>query len=577
MKYFYILLSISLSALGQTDTLKKYNVSELLKRAELAENGSWNAHHYYKEILKRNPSDSIKARTYYAIGNYYYLNTNDSNIDSAITATVKGHEYAEKSNNYVYNIICLINLSSFYAMKNENEKALDSFKKARLLQEKNKSDYYQFLRTSADSFEIYHLLGDFSREISENKKTIVEIDMFLKTKPLTEKQIAELNKTKLYLYMKLADNYCYMKKLDSASFYLQRYDKLEKKLIYSFTTWRIRTLYQLLSNNTDKALDCIKDATKEIASSRKNIYLSLYFKAVCFSRKKEYKKSLAFCESALKIKVIMISYENYELELYKLAAENAEKLGLAEKENFYFKKYSQGAQKINYQDRANFIAKLYERDFVTPLQAELIAKEKKSYYLWSGLVLVLALSGSYVGYSIYKLRKDKKLFEAILASLNYKHHEQKSENDISLNEKELEAHTQAQSKTMRINEETERKITKQLERFEKKQHYLSTSVSLSAMASDFGTNVSYLSAVIKKNKNQNFNNYINELRIDYIILKLKSQSEYSNYSIDYLAEESGFASYAVFVRAFTKLKGIAPSKFIGFLKQHNKEEEIENI
>lgn len=583
MKYLYIFLLISLHVIAQspTDTLKKYNVTKLLEIAEIAENNKLSAHHYYKEILKRNPSDFIKAKTYYAIGNYYHLNIEASNIDSAIIATIKGQKYAEKSGNYVYNVMCLINLSGFYAMKNENDKAFENFMKARVLQEKNKDNNYERLRLSGDRFEIYYLLGDFSKEISGNKRTILEIDAFLKTKSLSTNQLFELNKTKLYLYRKLANNYCYLKKLDSVSFYLQRFDELNRQSGNLYNIWPIKTFYYILSNDNDKALNCLENAKEEIAISKIYTYLSLYYKALCFNHKKDYKKSLAFCEDALKVKVTSISYVNYELELYKLATENAQILGLTKKENLYLKKYNEGAQKINYQEKAAFMAKLYDQDVVKPLNEELIAKEKKTYYLWSGLTLVLVLSGGYIAYGIYKSKKEKAHFDALIAKLE----REKEQYQNAFIPKEIEFETveentelfeelpENSTSKVTISEETEKKILKKLENFERRQMFLSPETSLSKIAQDFKTNAFYISHVVKKHKNTNLNSYINKLRIDYITHKLKFNSEYMNYKIEYLAQESGFSSYSTFKRIFTKETGIDPSKFIEYLKKVAKLQE----
>ena len=79
-----------------------------------------------------------------------------------------------------------------------------------------------------------------------------------------------------------------------------------------------------------------------------------------------------------------------------------------------------------------------------------------------------------------------------------------------------------------ISEETEKKILRHLTNFEKKNHFLSHNVSLSSMSKDFSTNASYLSASIKKLRNNSFNGYINDMRINYIILKLNTNPEYFN-------------------------------------------------
>lgn len=95
-------------------------------------------------------------------------------------------------------------------------------------------------------------------------------------------------------------------------------------------------------------------------------------------------------------------------------------------------------------------------------------------------------------------------------------------------------------------------------------------MSIALLASQFDTNTKYLSEVINRHKGKNFNGYINELRINYIIEKLKTDPIYFNYKISYLAEECGFSSHSSFTTVFKSVTGISPTKFMNYL-QHQKE------
>ena len=56
--------------------------------------------------------------------------------------------------------------------------------------------------------------------------------------------------------------------------------------------------------------------------------------------------------------------------------------------------------------------------------------------------------------------------------------------------------------------------------------FLNKDMSLALLASHLETNTKYLSEVINKYKGKNFNVYINELRINYIVSKLKTNPMY---------------------------------------------------
>jgi AraC-like DNA-binding protein len=76
-----------------------------------------------------------------------------------------------------------------------------------------------------------------------------------------------------------------------------------------------------------------------------------------------------------------------------------------------------------------------------------------------------------------------------------------------------------------------------------------------------------LSYTINKIKNKSFKQYITELKIEYLINKLKVDKDYRKYTIKYLAKEIGYTSDSAFTRAFKKQQGIIPSDYIKSLSE----------
>jgi YesN/AraC family two-component response regulator len=122
-------------------------------------------------------------------------------------------------------------------------------------------------------------------------------------------------------------------------------------------------------------------------------------------------------------------------------------------------------------------------------------------------------------------------------------------------------------KTLFIPIETENSILDKLKRFETTTRFTHKDMSLAYLASQFDTNTKYLSEVINKHKGRHFNIYINELRVKYIIEKLKKEPLYLNYKVSYLAKESGFASHSNFATVFRSITGTSPTTFINLLKR----------
>lgn len=121
------------------------------------------------------------------------------------------------------------------------------------------------------------------------------------------------------------------------------------------------------------------------------------------------------------------------------------------------------------------------------------------------------------------------------------------------------------NKKISIPSETEHVILAKLKKFEASTKYTNNDMSLATLAAQLDVNTKYLSEIINKHYHDNFNTYINKLRINYIIEKLKNEPEYLNYKISYLAEECGFSSHSSFATVFKSITGIAPTIFIDLI------------
>jgi len=120
-----------------------------------------------------------------------------------------------------------------------------------------------------------------------------------------------------------------------------------------------------------------------------------------------------------------------------------------------------------------------------------------------------------------------------------------------------------------IPEETKQRLLNSLKAFECSTLFTLGNMSLSYLSAHLNTNSKYLSYVIKKYKQKDFNNYINELRINYIMENLKNNPEWRQYKISVLAEKGGFSSHSKFATIFKAHTGLSPSVFIQYLSDGN--------
>ncbi len=118
-----------------------------------------------------------------------------------------------------------------------------------------------------------------------------------------------------------------------------------------------------------------------------------------------------------------------------------------------------------------------------------------------------------------------------------------------------------------INAETASVLLKQLEKFEKDKKFLDKEIGLASLAAAFNSNTKYMSVIIAHYRDKTFATYINDLRIDYIISRLKDDKRTRNFTNTALAEEAGFGTTQSFVTAFKARTGIPTAYFIEQIKK----------
>lgn len=110
-------------------------------------------------------------------------------------------------------------------------------------------------------------------------------------------------------------------------------------------------------------------------------------------------------------------------------------------------------------------------------------------------------------------------------------------------------------------------ILKQLEKFEAEKKFLQKNISLAKLAVAFKSNTKYLSKIIMHSRGKGFVEYINDLKIDYIISLLHTDGAARKYTNKALAEEAGFTSTQRFANAFLARTEMPTAYFIEQLKK----------
>jgi len=97
--------------------------------------------------------------------------------------------------------------------------------------------------------------------------------------------------------------------------------------------------------------------------------------------------------------------------------------------------------------------------------------------------------------------------------------------------------------------------------FETNKVYLNSELRITDVANRISLTPNYVSKIVNENAGMNFNDFVNQYRINAIIEKFKN-NEHQKKSIFALAQESGFKSKSTFQSVFKKHYGKTPTQFL---------------
>ncbi len=307
--------------------------------------------------------------------------------------------------------------------------------------------------------------------------------------------------------------------------------------------------YDLAYENLIKSRDLGKQLGNKNEDNSNTFYLAKYYYETS-----NFKKSIEELESVLSYLKKKNKVDEVIPEVYKLLGKNYKALGDYELANKYYEKYI-----INFKNSSEdlqYVNALLQQKELSDLEEAKQQQQRKLIYslLISGVVIGLLL---FVLVTLSKKRKiASQKFEELLAKINSLE-KNKQEVLVDVKDKVLE-----EKNTVDIHKETFDEILKGLAQLEKEQYFLKQDCNSYNVAKKIKTNTSYLSKVVNAHYQKNFNTYINDLRINYVILKLKEDTRFRSYSIQSISEEIGYKSSDSFTKYFKRRTGLLPSIYI---------------
>ncbi|MFC5047532.1 helix-turn-helix domain-containing protein [Aquimarina hainanensis] len=325
-----------------------------------------------------------------------------------------------------------------------------------------------------------------------------------------------------------------------------------------------------------KALTFLKQAKELSHEANDIVFLGkiLNFTAECFYESRDYQKSIASLEEALPL--LTKKYRNSDelSKCYKLLGMAHKKSENIEKSNTYYELYILSLSKLN-NKKSTVSQKLREATIagyegqINSLQQQ--KKQQQNRRTYSEIALAIAGAGllTFSFFFIHIKKRNQKKFNALLSRIEQQEAIRVHKNDqIESTSKQIEKSSLTESHD--INESLHKNILKGLEKLEQQEYFLNTDCNLYNVAKKINTNTSYLSKVINTHFDKNFHAYINDLRINYAILRLKNDPKFRLFSIKSIAKEVGYKSSDSFSKYFKIHTGLLPSFYIKKLKSQDK-------
>ncbi len=260
---------------------------------------------------------------------------------------------------------------------------------------------------------------------------------------------------------------------------------------------------------------------------------------------KDIKTSIAYLKKIDSIFQLEKCVFNSVRVAYELLIEHSENTGSVKDQVFYLKQLVRFDSILN-QSQPYLIKQLFE-EYNIPLkksekkgELETMRQNEKNSFITIFILFILLILVFVIGFFQFNRRKfyQNRALPVRISSTN------------------------ALANSAVIPDEIVEEVLVKLHVFEQEKQYLEKSITLNSLAKEIHTNTNYLSKIINTNKGSSFSNYLNTLRINYIVHELNTNNKYRKFTIQALAEIAGFNMSESFAKAFYKITKSKPSDYI---------------
>ncbi|GAA3724388.1 MULTISPECIES: AraC family transcriptional regulator [Flavobacterium] len=514
---------------------------------------------YAETYLQKANAENInirRAKAYYQFAILYYNKDHKKSIrylDSVI-------KYSQNSGDKFFPAAAYCEKADLLRSNFKYKEAMANYKLAEKSALENNIDYYYVVReyiaiAKSEDLEEYQEALEIYKEC---------YNYYMKT----DYRVGKYAKDFQNVVFGIADCFKSLQNTDSTSYYNQlglRESVITKNEHYKYLFILNEGANQVLKKNYNQALDSINKALPKMIqyNDTGNILASYYYMGKSYSGLGKKEKAAA---SFIKVDSIYRTTKEISSEFlggYPYLINYYKNTGDKENQLKYITSYMQidSTLQKNYRELNKLLNKEYDTPRLLSEKENLIAslkRDKENTYWGFGILLIIALCLGTFGIYQFRTRKlYRARFEKIIKEeKNNENTENKTDN------KSITTNEINKPEDIGIVQELVNQILEKLNHFEMNREFLTPNLTVHSLSQIFETNSKYLSKIVNVYKQKSFTQYVNDLRIDYALNKLKEDNKLRKYTIHALAREFGFNNAESFSAAFYKKTGIKPTYFI---------------
>lgn len=534
------------------DTIQKYQFSDIEKALNAAE-----------AYTLKGKKENDKEKEWLGMQSSILINVNFRNYELANEQTEEALEFVRKNKLPKAEMQALLLLGDLQGILTTVDEQISYYTKILELAELHNNDFYREVALSRTA-RMNDIGGNSRKAIDIYKKSIAHFKQKELDSSFTQK---DKNGNLVLLYSSVALSHLKLEHIDSAKFYNSKIQELQQKELdscYDLFSYMLKGEIAYTENRFEEARINYEKGYSICPSDYDLMQLN---KAYALGKievgAKNYKKGIEILQGGLDNYKVTAAEEGYMRDYYEKLAEAYKNTGDFEKASLYFEKYlvskteftklkEDAKESFLKKERANF-----KKDFDAVVSEKEKSKSRLNYVLLGTSVIILVLL-----FFLLKFYRNKRANEIKFQELLEKIEAAPTSDEIIDTKDEVLEETNSSD----VSEEVKTQILQGLDKLEKQEYFLKQECNSYNVAKKIGTNTTYLSKVINNHYGKNFNTYINDLRINYAIVRLKNDVFFRSYSIQSIAEEVGYKSADSFTRYFKKDTGLNPSFYIKEIK-----------